>query len=151
MNENTIWYQFTTITSRYACIICCVVNERKYNLIPIHNMNIVGRWHSWLCSQWTKIQSDTNSQLRPQGYEPCERCVVNERKYNLIPIHNTLDWGTILYPLCSQWTKIQSDTNSQLQSPANVTTKSCVVNERKYNLIPIHNEQQAFDKVAQVV
>ena len=107
--------------------------------------------HKYVVCNISKIQSDTNSQLKLLGSDRDKGCVqyfkdtiwyqfttiicINIititlcaifQRYNLIPIHNLIDMGTYPLIVVCNISKIQSDTNSQLIPSINMLPICCV-------------------------
>jgi len=139
--KDTIWKQFTTQKfCKYYNFQLWPICQR-YNLKAIHNNMPLGMSRVTVVTNMSKIQSESNSQRWPGGYawrNSCDQYVKdtiwkqfttrwernnrrNElwpicQRYNLKAIHNIKSLAVLGFKVVTNMSKIQSESNSQLQA-----------------------------------
>ena len=83
-----IWKQFTTLTTRYHYLICCVCNCKDTNLKAIHNHIAIFNWFFWVVFATAKILiwKQFTTDFDVMQWNIC--CVCNCKDTNLKAIHN---------------------------------------------------------------
>ncbi len=169
--KDTIWKQFTTNSYYKVWLFSCLSIRQRYNLKAIHNYSsryiiriiVVYQYvkdtiwkqfttylgfittNNKLFINTSKIQFESNSQLYCLITQTNISCLSIRQRYNLKAIHNRYWYSDSIALLFINTSKIQFESNSQLQQLHLFCQIGCLSIRQRYNLKAIHNNRYYYN------